>query len=160
MQKNLFQINPTLNLRSFLQVFLTAGLFFILDQYLKNLAFNWDSSPISVTNFFQLTLERNYGIAFSLALPYPLLLTLNVLIFALLIIFFFYHFNLKKLTPTLLLAAFIGGAAGNMFDRFVHGFVIDYLAFWSFPVFNLADILITVSIFLITLFYGRIERTK
>ena len=160
MLKKLSQLNPSLNLRTFLQVFLLAILFFILDQYFKILALNSTLLPMSVTDFFQLTLERNYGIAFSLPLPYPLLLTLNLSIFTLLILFFFYHFDLKKLAPTLLLAAFIGGAAGNLFDRFVHGFVIDYLAFWTFPVFNLADILITVSIFLITLFYGRIERTK
>ncbi|MGL5830950.1 MAG: signal peptidase II [Candidatus Altimarinota bacterium] len=160
MIKNLSHLNPSLNLRTFFQVIVLASVFLFFDQLIKIWASNTLSSPIQITDFFQLTLERNYGIAFSFALPYPLLLALNTSIFLILIVFFFYHFNLSKWFSTLLLASFIGGALGNLFDRFTLGFVIDYLAFWSFPVFNLADILITCSIFLITVFYGRIERTK
>jgi lipoprotein signal peptidase len=36
--------------------------------------------------------------------------------------------------------------------------VIDYIAIGTFPVFNLADSLLTVGIFLILVFYGRIHR--
>ena len=46
-------------------------------------------------------------------------------------------------------ALIVGGALGNIVDRAVHGYVIDYILFhtpvWSFAVFNLADALISVG---------------
>ena len=38
------------------------------------------------------------------------------------------------------------GALGNLLDRVVHGFVIDFISVGRFPVFNIADICITVGI--------------
>lgn len=49
----------------------------------------------------------------------------------------------------------IGGAIGNLIDRLLHGYVIDYILFhtanWSFAVFNLADAFISVGAGLILL---------
>jgi len=46
-------------------------------------------------------------------------------------------------------ALIVGGAIGNLIDRAVYGHVIDYILFhtpvWSFAVFNLADVFITVG---------------
>ena len=43
----------------------------------------------------------------------------------------------------------IGGAIGNLYDRLVHGYVVDYLSFhwgdWYYPAFNLADTAITLG---------------
>jgi signal peptidase II len=44
-----------------------------------------------------------------------------------------------------------GGAFGNIADRLVHGYVVDFLAFWSFYVFNVADACITAGVALIVL---------
>jgi signal peptidase II len=47
------------------------------------------------------------------------------------------------------LASIMGGAVGNVLDRLVHGYVVDFLDFhWQsmhFPAFNLADSAITVG---------------
>lgn len=48
------------------------------------------------------------------------------------------------------LALILAGALGNLIDRLAHGFVIDFVHVhwrerWSFPIFNLADSLITVG---------------
>jgi len=55
------------------------------------------------------------------------------------------------------LGMIIGGTIGNLFDRILYKAVIDYLAFdifkYSFPVFNLADIAITVGAGLLLLSY-------
>lgn len=63
-------------------------------------------------------------------------------------------------------ALIIGGAIGNLIDRSMHGYVVDYVLFhlpnWSFAVFNLADAFITIGAGLIILeeFLGwRRERT-
>ena len=47
------------------------------------------------------------------------------------------------------LALILGGAAGNLYDRLVHGSVTDFIEVyhrsWSFPAFNIADSAITVG---------------
>ncbi len=52
------------------------------------------------------------------------------------------------LKPVLTMLIF-GGAAGNLIDRIMHGYVVDFILFhyktWYFPVFNLADTAITVG---------------
>ena len=52
-------------------------------------------------------------------------------------------------------ALIIGGAIGNLIDRTMHGYVVDYVLFhlpnWSFAVFNLADAFITIGAGLIIL---------
>ena len=53
-------------------------------------------------------------------------------------------------------ALVIGGALGNLYDRVRYGYVIDFLDFRIWPVFNVADICICVGVFLIILkFAGR-----
>lgn len=46
-------------------------------------------------------------------------------------------------------ALIIGGALGNLFDRMVHGAVIDFIDFhvnnWHFPTFNIADTAICIG---------------
>jgi len=52
-------------------------------------------------------------------------------------------------------ALVVGGAIGNLIDRVMHGYVVDYILFhlptWSFAVFNLADTFITIGAALIIL---------
>lgn len=55
-------------------------------------------------------------------------------------------------------ALFIGGAIGNLIDRLMHGYVVDFLLFylkdeqgnitWAYPAFNVADIAVCVGAFL------------
>ena len=54
-----------------------------------------------------------------------------------------------------LLAALAAGAIGNFIDRVVNGYVVDfiYFKFINFPVFNFADICVTVSVVLICILF-------
>jgi signal peptidase II len=61
-----------------------------------------------------------------------------------------------------ILIAFIAGAIGNCIDRVWHGYVVDFFYFCliNFPIFNVADIYVTVSAFFIVvlgLFYYKEE---
>ena len=58
--------------------------------------------------------------------------------------------KLQNISLTLIFA----GALGNAIDRIFRGFVIDFIetAFISFPVFNIADIAITIGAFLLVIY--------
>jgi signal peptidase II len=47
------------------------------------------------------------------------------------------------------MAFILGGSIGNLTDRVIHGYVIDYIDFIVWPVFNLADIMINLGVGLI-----------
>jgi signal peptidase II len=63
------------------------------------------------------------------------------------------------------LALIVGGAVGNVIDRVLHGYVVDFLSFhwnqWFFPAFNVADAAITVGAAILlfeSFFDGRREK--
>ncbi len=68
----------------------------------------------------------------------------------------------EKLLP-LALALILGGAVGNVIDRVVHGYVVDFIhAHWGaayFPAFNIADSAITIGAVLLILDAFREKRT-
>ena len=47
------------------------------------------------------------------------------------------------------LALMVGGSIGNLIDRLTLGYVVDFVAVGRFPVFNLADSCVTVSVILL-----------
>lgn len=75
-----------------------------------------------------------------------------------------YRQSAAKRLSNIAYALIIGGAIGNLIDRLMHGFVIDYLDFyvgnWHWPTFNLADMAICVGAALIIFesFYPKINR--
>jgi signal peptidase II len=57
--------------------------------------------------------------------------------------------NRRFLPFNLVLIGIFAGAAGNLIDRIVHNYVVDFFYFRliNFPIFNVADIYVTVSMF-------------
>ena len=84
------------------------------------------------------------------------LLLIFIGIFALAVILF-YVWNSEEFSSrdTLIYSLLVGGILGNLVDRIVHGYVIDYISLifgkFSFPIFNFADICITLSIIMLIL---------
>lgn len=64
------------------------------------------------------------------------------------------------LTARMVIGLTFGGALGNLLDRFRFGYVVDYVEVGWWPVFNLADAAINISIilFLLLLVSGRLEK--
>ena len=108
----------------------------------KSLSLN-QSLPV-IKNVFHLTLVHNRGAAFGI-LKNQLPLFIATAVFAILLIFF----NLKKNSHQKLygisLSLILAGAIGNLIDRIAFGYVIDFLDFRVWPVFNVADSAITVG---------------
>lgn len=92
---------------------------------------------------FKILYAQNYGIAFSLPITGMLTVVLTFVVLGMLV-----RWWLKSSyqLPFLLLFA---GALGNLIDRIFLGFVVDYLSFWSFPIFNFADMCISAGVVLL-----------
>ena len=136
-----------------------AILLIVADQAVKWLAGAYLRQPAMFTSWFELGYRENTGIAWSIQLPYPLLLALNFILIALFFWFAFKYFDFKKRLTQLTVVLITAGACGNIIDRLAKGFVVDFISVWIWPVFNLADIFLTAGIFLILLFYAKIRRT-
>lgn len=106
-----------------------------------------------IKGFFNITLIGNTGAAFSILSSNTILLI--VISVVVLNVIYFGFIKGKELTDfeQLSYGLLIGGIMGNLIDRVVRMQVIDYLDFtffgYNFPVFNLADIAIVVSMILI-----------
>lgn len=112
-----------------------------------------------INNFFSITKVFNRGASFSMFIGYRLLF---ILIGIITIVVLFKYLNNFKMNIRNIFAfsLLIGGIIGNLIDRVIYGYVIDFLDFNIFgydaPIFNIADTCICVGAFL--LFYAIMKR--
>lgn len=121
----------------------------LLDQFIKymiNKFMEINTSIKVIPNFFNIFYVRNKGAAFSILEDSTILIIIISVIF--IVILDQYIKKEKNFTPlsVLSLGMIMGGIFGNLMDRVIYHSVIDYLSFGNFPVFNLADIGITVGV--------------
>lgn len=132
-----------------------AAVVVLLDQFSKWLILTVVMAPprtIEVTGFFNLVLAFNRGVSFGLLAsdyswkPY-LLAGLALIVVGALI---FWVRGQRGWVPTAAAGLIVGGAVGNIVDRFVHGAVVDFLDFhlagWHWPAFNVADTAIVCGV--------------
>ncbi len=128
-------------------VYATAAAVVLADQATKLAAAAWlqplDSVPL-VGRWVSLTWATNTGGAFGV-LPSAtgLLVAIAVVVVAVLVLLARYLIHSPLLG--LSVACLLGGALGNLIDRVRLGYVIDFIDLHFWPVFNVADIAITVG---------------
>lgn len=106
-----------------------------------------------IPNFFSIYYLKNTGAAFSILQDStPFLVILSALILLVLNNYIDKEKDLNKISE-ISLGMVIGGIFGNMIDRIINHSVTDFISFrifnYNFPVFNIADIGITVGVFLL-----------
>ena len=123
----------------------------------NNLILNQSISVIN--NFFYITYVKNTGVAWSiLSGKINLIIVITLAIIILLII---YIFNKKSygVLEIISYSMLLSGSIGNLIDRIIYGYVIDYLDFnilgYDYPIFNFADICIVIGIILILIVGGK-----
>ena len=131
---------------------LMAGCLFSLDQFIKHFVsgrFLPGEGVKILENVFHITLVHNTGIAFGLLRnKYNLsfmFFVLGLILCALILLHGKNHSRIGKISLSLI----ISGALSNLFDRLRLGYIIDYLDFRIWPVFNIADASITIGVFLV-----------
>ncbi|MGM5482193.1 MAG: signal peptidase II [Nanobdellota archaeon] len=100
-------------------------------------------------DFFKLRLTFNTGAAFSILLDSNMLLIFLSGIILTLLLFYLYKEKDKRFPIGLV----IGGALGNLIDRFVYGAVVDFVDIWIWPVFNFADVAISIGVIFLVIDY-------
>lgn len=132
-----------------------------LDQVTKGIMVSWLAlyETVAVMPYFNLTMAHNHGAAFSFLAQESgwqrwFFISLAVTISFILLIW------LAKLKPSAKLEAIslsliLGGAIGNVIDRFYYGYVIDFLDVYlgasHWPAFNVADSAICIGAVLLIL---------
>ena len=120
----------------------------IIKYFIHSSMYLGQSIPL-LDGIVQLTYVRNTGAAFSLFLGFsPYLIVVGVAAVAAI---FYFHFRSSKKDYYLqtALAFILGGSLGNLVDRIVRSYVVDYVDFKFFPVFNFADVMINIGVLLI-----------
>ena len=135
---------------------LGAALVAALDQWIKRLVVETRPNFTVIPGLFSVSFGTNTGVAFGLFREFPLGVTLLGLgLFAGILIYIIRAAPVADGLERAGLALLLGGAAGNLIDRFRLGYVVDYLDVYigeyHWPAFNLADSAITVSVALLVL---------
>ncbi len=132
-----------------------------IDQLTKALVARsilFQSSKSIIPGFFNLTHIRNRGAIFgffshSESRVLFIFLTLVSLVALGLVIYYFFKTPSSQIFMKISLSVILAGALGNLIDRIIRGYVIDFLDFyiknWHWPSFNVADACITVGAFLL-----------
>jgi signal peptidase II len=122
-----------------------------IDQIIKLVVANSMAlgQTIPLFGIVQLTYVRNTGAAFSLFSGFSPFLTVISIIVIIAVIYFHYKIPAKSTMLQIGLAYILGGSLGNLIDRLFRGYVIDYINFTFWPVFNFADIMINLGVLLI-----------
>ncbi|MEP1213598.1 MAG: signal peptidase II [Marinobacter sp.] len=110
-------------------------------------------NPVPVMSMFNLTLLHNTGAAFSFLAGAAgwqrwFFVTL-ALVVSVVLVFWLKSLRHHETWSAIAIVLILGGALGNVYDRVVHGYVVDFLHFyWNdyhFPAFNIADTAITIG---------------
>ncbi len=125
---------------------------------LENIGFGW-KHRIEVLPFFNILHVHNYGAAFSFLSDQPgwqrWFFAVIALSISSLLLFWLRKQSKDEKQLNIAYCLIVGGALGNLYDRLVHGFVVDYLdvyvGTYHWPAFNLADAAICIGAFLLVL---------
>lgn len=131
-----------------------ALIILIADQFTKVLILGYYKLGDStyVAPFFNIVRAHNTGAAFSFladAAGWQRWLFTGIGVAATIFIVWMLRSHSGQKLFAFSLACILGGAVGNVVDRVLHGYVVDFLQFhaggWYFPAFNIADTGITIG---------------
>ena len=127
-----------------------------LDQFTKYLAvlhLKGQAPLVLIDGVFQLEYLENQGAAFGLFQGQRLFFFLSAGVILAIVVWFYLRVPMERryLVLRILAVLIVAGAIGNFIDRLRLGYVVDFFYFCliDFPIFNVADIYVTVSTFVL-----------
>lgn len=142
---------------------ITAVIVTVLDQLSKLFISNFVDAAdrlVFIPGVIDIVSVKNTGAAFSMLSEHTWILGIVSALFCIGIIIYMLKKKPKGTLLNLTAGLLLGGALGNGIDRIARGFVIDFIetVFIKFPVFNIADIAITVGAALLIILAARSEK--
>lgn len=144
-------------IRSYLLLILVAGLIVLVDQWTKslvrqNIPLNsyWSPWPW-LTPYARIVHTTNTGAAFGMLQGFGTIFKYLAMIVVAVILYYYPKIDRKDWVLQLALMWQLGGAIGNLIDRWIIGEVTDFISVGNFAVFNLADASITIGVILLLL---------
>jgi len=155
------------------KIFIYSLLWLFLDRGTKFLVtnlINLGESIKVIPSFFYLTYVRNTGAAWSILEGSRIFLIIASFIAIVLVYFFMIKDKKIEKIEEIGYGVLLGGILGNLLDRVIFGYVIDFFHFifgsYQFPIFNIADIGIVIGTFIVIFimlkedFHGNKSRTR
>ena len=137
-------------------IYVFGIIFVIIDQMIKIILSNRmiiNQTFIIIKNFFSIRLVYNTGAAFSILMGSRFLLIFIGIVALIGLILYIKKLDKIDEIDCFVYSLLLGGIIGNLIDRVVYGYVIDYLSFnfgsYYFPIFNFADICIVLAALII-----------
>lgn len=139
-------------------IIILSIIFLIIDQITKILVVNslvpGENIEI-IKNIFNIIYTNNTGAAFSILLGKRIFLIVVAVLIIGVLLYYIKRNKIEKKIDIIALSFIIGGSLGNLIDRIIRGYVIDFISIkignYNFPIFNVADILIVIGVFLLLL---------
>ena len=131
---------------------LILGILVALDQitkYIVRVTMELHQSISVLGNFLKITYVHNYGAAWSMMTGFGEIFIVAALIVVLVMIVYLVKDKKMKGWQRLVIVVLMAGTLGNLLDRFAYGYVIDFIDTYplgyDFPVFNVADMCLTLG---------------
>ena len=141
------------------KLFIYTIIFTFIDQVSKgliNIYLNLNQSVEIIPNFLSFTYVHNTGAAFSIFEGAKCFCIIIAFIALNIIYLFFIKDKKLKNSEIVIYALLISGIIGNLIDRILFGYVIDFIDvnIFNFAIFNLADSFIVVAVILLLIMMG------
>ena len=133
-------------------LFIFVLVLFTIDRISKILVLNNSLSEIYINSFLNFSLVWNSGIGFGILQLEPNIfyLLISIVITAINLILIYWMLTSSNYLESIFISVILGGALGNLFDRYYYSSVPDFIDFhyesFHWFTFNIADIFITIGI--------------
>jgi signal peptidase II len=154
------------HLTNYAFLFLVAGIIVLLDQITKewvrlNLQLGEVYRPeLWTSSYFRLVHWKNTGAAFGMFQNMNIVFVILSMVVSAVIVYYYPQIPRQDWLVRLAMAMLLGGAIGNLIDRFRQGYVTDFISVGKFPVLNIADASISVGVAILFLGMWLQERQK
>lgn len=137
------------------KILLVFAITLFFDQISKSIVsafIKLDYSISVIRDFFNITYINNYGAAWNF-LNQKNVILISLSIISLVIIYRFMYIFKQNKRNNIAFGLILGGITGNLIDRWLFGYVRDFLDFkifnYDYPVFNIADCAVVIGVILL-----------
>ena len=150
------------------KILLIALFSIVFDQIIKYIFSTFITGFTVIPGFLSFIYVKNTGVAFSMLSNQRIfIIVISIILLIILGVFLKRDYLYLKKDDTLTDVTYgflFGGILGNLIDRIFRGYVVDYVSLnifgYDFPIFNLADVLITVGVIILFIITIRNDKKK